>query len=73
MTVLEEGDLQITIGDAINARKFDDANHGLNHCMKVVAYSTSRRGATASRNIPFGDKMRKRNSTLAEHYAPFVE
>ena len=38
MTVLEEGDLQITIGDAINARKFDDANHGLNHCMKAVDF-----------------------------------
>lgn len=38
MTVLEEGDLQIIIGDAINARKFDDANHGLNHCMKAVDF-----------------------------------
>ena len=38
MTVLEEGDLQITIDDAINARKFDDANHGLNHCMKAVDF-----------------------------------
>ena len=38
MTVLEEGDLQITIGDAINARKFDDANHGLNNCMKAVDF-----------------------------------
>lgn len=38
MTVLKEGDLQITIGDAINARKFDDANHGLNNCMKAVDF-----------------------------------
>ncbi len=38
MTVLEEGDLQITIGDAINARKFDDATHGLNSCMKAVDF-----------------------------------
>lgn len=38
MTVLEEGDLQITIDDAINVRKFDDANHGLNHCMKAVDF-----------------------------------
>lgn len=38
MTVLKEGDLQITIGDAINARKFDDADHGLSHCMKAVDF-----------------------------------
>ncbi|MCE2487801.1 MAG: hypothetical protein J4F42_19990 [Desulfurellaceae bacterium] len=39
MTVLEEGDLQITINDAIEARKFDDeASHGLSHCMKAVDF-----------------------------------
>ena len=39
MTVLREGDLQITINDAIEARKFDDeASHGLSHCMKAVDF-----------------------------------
>ena len=39
MTVLREGDLQITINDAIKARKFDDeASHRLSHCMKAVDF-----------------------------------
>lgn len=29
MTVLTEGNLQLTIGGAAKARKFDDASHGL--------------------------------------------
>ena len=33
-----EGDLQITINNAKDARKFDDANHGLSHCMKAVDF-----------------------------------
>ena len=36
MTVLREGDLQIVIDDALNARRFDDESHGLSHCMKAV-------------------------------------
>lgn len=39
MTVLTEGTLQITINNAIEARKFDDdAGHGLSHCMKAVDF-----------------------------------
>ena len=38
MTVLREGNLQITINNAIEARKFDDASHGLSHCMKAVDF-----------------------------------
>ena len=39
MTVLREGNLQITINNAIEARKFDDdAGHGLSHCMKAVDF-----------------------------------
>ena len=39
MTVLREGNLQITINNAIEARKFDDdARHGLSHCMKAVDF-----------------------------------
>jgi len=38
MCVLEEGSLQITVPDAIAARKFDDADHGLSHCMKAVDF-----------------------------------
>ena len=39
MTVLTEGNLQITIPDTYHARKFDDrANHGLSHCMKAVDF-----------------------------------
>ena len=36
MTVFTEGSLQITINDAVTARKFDAAGHGLSHCMKAV-------------------------------------
>lgn len=38
MTVLTEGNLQIAIPTGIPARKFDDANHGLAHCMKAVDF-----------------------------------
>ena len=38
MIVLTEGNLEISIADAINARKFDDHSHGLSHCMKAVDF-----------------------------------
>lgn len=38
MTVLTEGNLQITIPPGIPARKFDDTGHGLAHCMKAVDF-----------------------------------
>ena len=38
MTVLIEDDLQITITDAVCARKFDGDCHGLSHCMKAVDF-----------------------------------
>ncbi len=39
MTVLVEGNLQITIQNAISARRFDDPDtHGLSHCMKAVDF-----------------------------------
>lgn len=38
MTVLTEGNLQLTVDGAAKARKFDDANHGLSHCMKAVDF-----------------------------------
>ena len=38
MTMIE-GDLQITFGNAISVRKFDDPHiHGLSHCMKAVDF-----------------------------------
>ena len=38
MTILTEGNLQIVINDAVAARKFDDAGHGLSHCMRAVDF-----------------------------------
>ena len=39
MTLLTEGNLQITIPANVIARKFDDsASHGLTHCMKAVDF-----------------------------------
>ena len=38
MAVLTEGNLQITINGAVSQRKFDDASHGLSHCMKAVDF-----------------------------------
>ena len=39
MTVLIEGDLQITLPDTAKGRKFDDhVLHGLSHCMKAVDF-----------------------------------
>ena len=38
MTVFREGDLQITINGALNARKFDGDEHQLSHCMKAVDF-----------------------------------
>lgn len=36
MTTLSEGDLRLTVPDPANGRQFDDAQHGLSHCMKAV-------------------------------------
>lgn len=38
MTVLADGDLQITLPTGMVGRKFDDATHGLSHCMKAVDF-----------------------------------
>ena len=38
MTVFTEGDLQISIDDALKPRRFDDDSHGLSHCMKAVDF-----------------------------------
>ncbi len=38
MTILTEGNLQITFPAGISARRFDDASHGLTHCMKAVDF-----------------------------------
>ena len=38
MIALTEGNLEISITDAVNARKFDDDSHGLSHCMKAVDF-----------------------------------
>jgi len=38
MTTLTEGNLQITFPADAKARKFDDASHGLSHCMKAVDF-----------------------------------
>lgn len=38
MTILEEGDLRIDVGDTLSDRKFDDDGHGLSHCMKAVDF-----------------------------------
>lgn len=38
MTVFTEGNLQIVINGALDARKFDDASHGLSHCMRAVDF-----------------------------------
>lgn len=38
MTVLTEGNLQLTIPNGIPVRKFDDTSHGLSHCMKAVDF-----------------------------------
>ncbi len=38
MIALTEGNLQISITGATNARKFDDDSHGLSHCMKAIDF-----------------------------------
>ena len=39
MTVLTEGNLEITISNELNVRKFDDpTQHGLSHCMSAVDF-----------------------------------
>ena len=39
MTLLVEGDLQLTLPAGVTGRKFDDdAGHGLSHCMKAVDF-----------------------------------
>ncbi len=36
MITLEEGDLRLDLPDPVTGRKFDDAAHGLSHCMSAV-------------------------------------
>ncbi len=38
MTVFTEGNLRISFPSGTNARIFDDASHGLSHCMKAVDF-----------------------------------
>ena len=38
MNVFHEGDLEVSFTGAISARRFDDASHGLSHCMKAVDF-----------------------------------
>lgn len=38
MNELIEGDLKVTFPVGVAARKFDDAAHGLSHCMKAVDF-----------------------------------
>ena len=38
MTVFTEDNLQITFNNVLHARKFDDSDHGLSHCMKAVDF-----------------------------------
>lgn len=38
MTVFVEGDLQMLIDDALDARRFDGPGHGMSHCMKAVDF-----------------------------------
>jgi hypothetical protein len=38
MNELVEGDLKVTLPTGTLARKFDDSNHGLSHCMKAVDF-----------------------------------
>ena len=38
MTLFTEDNLQITFNNVTHARKFDDSEHGLSHCMKAVDF-----------------------------------
>lgn len=38
MATLVEGNLELTIPNAVATRKFDDSSHGLTHCMKAVDF-----------------------------------
>ncbi|MBW2068241.1 MAG: hypothetical protein JRI31_05110 [Deltaproteobacteria bacterium] len=38
MTVLKEGNLELTLPPGVRGRRFDDHNHGLSHCMKAVDF-----------------------------------
>jgi hypothetical protein len=38
MTTLREGDLELRVPSRAIGRKFDDASHGLSHCMKAVDF-----------------------------------
>ena len=38
MTILVEGNIQITFPGGVRVRKFDDKSHGLSYCMKAVDF-----------------------------------
>lgn len=38
MTLLTEGDLQVSFDDAVSSRRFDGDEHGLSHCMSAVDF-----------------------------------
>ena len=64
MTVIEEGDLQITIGDAINVRKFDDANS--------EAEATFIGTAGASLALPAGSELWRIQHRVVEQPLPAI-
>ncbi len=35
---MKEGDLQFNFSSAVSAKRFDDKDHGLSHCMKAVDF-----------------------------------
>ncbi len=38
MRVFTEGDLQLTVNNVVDVRRFDGPGHGLSHCMKAVDF-----------------------------------
>jgi hypothetical protein len=38
MSILKEGNIEINIPNTVSSKKFDDAQHGLSHCMKAVDF-----------------------------------
>ena len=72
MTVLTEGNLQIAVNNAVNARKFDDQTHGMSHCMKAVDFVFELATVTCSSNLKIPSILKPPGATGTSLFANSV-
>ena len=68
MTILSEGDLKLTLPEPVNGKAFDDARHGLSHCMKAVDWILDLPERTYFVEIKDPDAPSAKNHKQSRHF-----